>query len=105
MSGAPVLAHRLTRREQIERFFSDNPGRRFSSADLHGRFGSAFRTRVSEINRSADSAIIIRNETTFTDGAEQSVYWAERRQRVGDGPLQVPMFASPVRYADPKEVA
>lgn len=103
MSGRPILAHRLTKRQQIESFFAENPGRRFSSADLHARFGSAFRTRASEINRSSESMVIIHNETTFADGAEQSVYWAE--QRPNSSPTQVALFTRPVRYSDPEEVA
>lgn len=105
MSGRPILAHRLTKRQQIELFFSENPGRRFSSPDLHARFGSAFRTRVSEINRSPESVVIIRNEVTFGDGAEQSMYWAERRS--SGSPVQVTMFASPTpapqQWRDPEK--
>lgn len=104
MSQPAVLAHRLTKRQQIESFFAENPGRRFSSADLHARFGSAFRTRVSEINRSPESVIIIRNEVTFADGAEQSAYWGERR-RPSDSPVQAAMFTAPMpqQWHDPEE--
>lgn len=42
-------------------------------------FGSAVRTRISEINRDARRRIIIRNQVTFQDGEEHSVYWAEKR--------------------------
>ena len=104
MSGAAVIAHRHTKWQQIEQFFRENPGRRFSSADLHARFGSAFRTRVSEINRSSESAIVIHNRVVFGDDAEQSVYWAERRPS-GGSPVQVPMFAAPTPqcWHDPEE--
>jgi hypothetical protein len=73
--------HRATKRDQIEKFFLDHLGVRFSSYRLHAIFGSAFRSRVSEINRSDNSPIAIQNEVVpQTDGAEHSVYWSTRRE-------------------------
>ena len=72
-----VREHRTTKRQEIERLFTENAGVRFCSAEMHVRFGTSFRTRVSEINRS-EAAIVIRNEVTHDDeGREASVYWAE----------------------------
>lgn len=75
-----VHQHRATKREEIERLFTENAGTRFGSAELHVRFGTSFRTRVSEINRSG-AAIVIRNEVTHDDaGHEASMYWGEFKQ-------------------------
>ena len=76
-----VRQRRATKRDQIERFFLDHLGVRFSTYRLHAIFGSAFRSRVSEINRSDDSPITIQNEVDpQSDGAEHSVYWSTRRE-------------------------
>jgi hypothetical protein len=72
---------RATKRDEIEKFFLDHLGVRFSTYRLHAIFGSAFRSRVSEINRSDNSPITIQNEVDpQTDGAEHSVYWSTRRE-------------------------
>jgi hypothetical protein len=68
---------RKNRRTEIEEFFLWKLGRCFPSAEMHAKFGSAFRTRVSEINRDPHSKIQIVNETSSTD---RSVYWAKRRK-------------------------
>lgn len=74
-----VHARRLSKREEIEQLFTTNLKVRFASAELHMRFGTAFRTRVSEINRST-APIVIHNEVTHSDdGSERSVYWAENK--------------------------
>ena len=74
-----VHQHRASKRGEIEQLFASNIGVRFCSADMHLRFGTAFRSRVSEINRCAIAAIVIHNEVTHNeaDGSERSVYWAE----------------------------
>jgi hypothetical protein len=74
-------AIRRSKRQLIEGFFAESPGKRYSSANLHARFGSSFRTRVSEINRDSDSPIQIFNETCSTETGEASVYWAELRSK------------------------
>ena len=71
---------RQSRRAQIEEFFRTHLGQRFSTSDLHARFGSAFRTRVNEINRHPRFAITIHNETTVSKNDERSIYWAEPRK-------------------------
>ena len=76
----PLRLRRATKRDEIERFFVANLGTRLSTYELHARFGSAFRSRVSEINRSHHSPITIHNEVhPQKNGAEHSVYWSTRR--------------------------
>jgi hypothetical protein len=71
-----VQQRRDSKRAQIEAFFGDNIGLKFSSNYLHGRWGSAVRSRISDINRDQFSSILIVNETDENDG---SVYWAVTR--------------------------
>ena len=76
----PLRARRATKRDEIEKFFVANLGTRLATYELHARFGSAFRSRVSEINRSQTCSITIHNEVDpQKDGAEHSVYWSTRR--------------------------
>ena len=44
-------SNRKTIRQRIMECFSENLGTEYKSSYLHGVLGSAFRTRVSEINR------------------------------------------------------
>lgn len=76
---ASVFAHRQTKKQQIEQFFAAHLGIRFASPELHAKFGSAFRTRVSDINKDAFSAVIIHNECKWDEAAqaEISMYWSE----------------------------
>lgn len=67
---------RTTKKERIYALFSENIGRKFNSAYLHATFGSAFRSRVSDINNDPASAIRIVNKTNIKDDGEVSVYWA-----------------------------
>ncbi len=73
------LACRVTRRQQILEFFSVNLSVHFSSAAVHERFGTATRTRISEINRDPKAKIVIRNKVTVERGREVSVYWGEKK--------------------------
>lgn len=75
---------RQSRRAAIEEFFRAHLRVEFSSATLHDRFGSAFRTRASEINRDPRSTIRIFNRAAVGRGqngqpCEVSIYWAELR--------------------------
>lgn len=75
---------RHSRRAAIREFFLAHLGERFASAELHARFGSAFRTRVSEINRDLSSDIHVFNETSAAvddqgHPCERSNYWSELR--------------------------
>lgn len=81
-SGSTTFRARQSRRAAIEAFFLEHLGQRFSTSSLHERFGPAFRTRVSEINRAPKSAIRILNVTgagkdVLGQPCERSVYWAE----------------------------
>ena len=84
MDGRIASRVRKNRRESIKSFLGEHLGERFSSTDLHLRFGTAFRARVSEINRDPSSRIRIKNKTgvvkdTGGDLTERSVYWSEVR--------------------------
>ena len=74
-----VREHRDSKKRQIYRFFADNLGRHFSTAELHQRFGTSFRTRVSEINRDPQSEIKICNKYALVGAVEMSTYWGERQ--------------------------
>lgn len=71
---------RQSKRQRILNLFAQNLGKRYESRNLHGMFGTFFRTRVSEINLDPNSPIRIVNETISTNDVEASVYWAELRQ-------------------------
>jgi hypothetical protein len=71
---------RQSKRQRILTLLAQNLGKRYESRNLHGIFGTSFRTRVSEINRDPASPIRIANETMSTDEGETSVYWSEPRQ-------------------------
>lgn len=73
------MESRRSRRMAIEAFFLEHVGEHFGSGTLHGRFGSAFRTRVSEINRDPNCRIRILNQTTRDARGESSFYWSEVR--------------------------
>ena len=74
-----IQAHRETKRALIEKYFTDHIGEVLSSRTCHIKWGSSFRTRVSEINRNVWGEIRILNEVIFAEGQEQSAYWAVRR--------------------------
>lgn len=76
---ASVFAHRQTKKQQIEQFFAASLGTRFASPELHAKFGSAVRTRISDINRHQSSTITIHNVSRWDGTAEISQYWAELR--------------------------
>ncbi len=81
---ATAFQARQSRRAAIEAFFLEHLGARFSTNTLHGQFGTSFRARVSEINRSPASSIRILNKTSVAKDdlgqpCERSVYWAELR--------------------------
>jgi hypothetical protein len=69
---------RRGRRDQIVAFFRCNISKSYQSDYLHSRFGSAFRSRVSEMNNDPNCAIRIFNHTErLADGAESSCYRGE----------------------------
>jgi len=80
-SPASVIGHRGNRRQQVFEFFERRQNQRFLSTWLHATFGTGVKTRISELNRSQDCPITIRNEMSITpDGHEVSVYYAIPRQ-------------------------
>jgi hypothetical protein len=69
---------RESRRDRIVAFFCAHVGERFPTDYLHGQFGPAFRSRVSEMNRDPECSIRVFNYTARrADGTELSCYWAE----------------------------
>lgn len=74
-----VFEHRRTIRQEIYQFFETNLRVKFSSKYLHGQFGSAFRSRVSDINTDKASQIVIKNECVFDSKADKEIssYWSE----------------------------
>jgi len=104
---ATAFRARGSRRAQIEQFFLEHVGEHLSSVVLHERFGPAFRTRVSEINRHPASAIRILNKTTIAKDAhgqpcERSTYWSEFR---GGSPAQEPTESDFMRRRSEEEAA
>lgn len=75
-----VLQQRENKAALVEKFFWERIGKEFSSYEMHGTFGSAFRSRVSDVNKDETSRVTIRNKINpQASGAEHSVYYAERR--------------------------
>ncbi len=70
------LRHRRSKRDLLREFFLANLGRPLTSAELHIRFGSSLRTRISEINAEERGPLRIRNHTSVTAGGEVSTYTA-----------------------------
>jgi len=80
-SRATQPKSRATKCDLILRFFIGQLGREFRTDYLHGRFGTSFRSRLSELNRDPKCPIKIRNRTKhLADGSEASWYWAELRK-------------------------
>jgi hypothetical protein len=80
-SLAPAIRKRQRKKVAVEQFFTANLGISFSTYELHAKFGTAFRTRASEINRDPSSMITIKNKRWFDEAsqAELSSYCAELR--------------------------
>ena len=76
---AGTMKLRQTKRQQIEAWFAEHPGIRLSTRDCHARWGTAFRTRVSEINRSQFASVTIHNHTGRVGNIEESYYWGTTR--------------------------
>ena len=64
-------------KQRIICLFLDNMLHEFSSKDMHTMFGSSFRTRVSDINKTDALPVIIRNKTAR---GGTSLYWGELRE-------------------------
>ncbi len=72
MSSEVVPEIRLTKKRAIRLFFQQNIEKEYSSYALHALFGSAFRSRVSEINRE-DKEMAILNRVD--QGATEPSYY------------------------------
>lgn len=89
MSSSPAFQaslqfeHRAKKRAEVEDSFSAHLGQKFSSYQLHVRFGPGLRSRISEINSDAAAGITVHNETFYDENIVQEVsgYWAEPRGR------------------------
>jgi len=92
--NSPAI-HRKNKRTDILALFVANLRRPLSSAVLHGRFGSSFRTRVSELNSDAACPITIKNRIDFIDGMECSVYWSEPK-----APMSIAASEPPAEHAE-----
>ena len=91
---SPVSAQRRTSKAgAIVIFFVANLRVKFRTDELHERFGTSFRTRVSELNRNPACPITIHNRTID----DASWYWAEPRHFTAET-LQNSISA-PVRVA------
>ena len=97
-----MRAARASKKQEIREFFCMHLGQKFGTAFLHARFGTSFRTRVSELNRDPECPITICNETAVRsagtqpgralppivaaqvhDASETSSYWAVTRAITG----------------------
>ena len=75
-----IQKRRESKKQQIEAFFGANLGKKFSSRWLHGQWGSALRTRISDINLDPAAKITIHNEVGWEDNVgETSLYWSALR--------------------------
>lgn len=72
---------RQTKRELIQEFFMSNLGKKFGTREMHYQWGTAFRTRVSEINNDSNAPIVIKNEMKWNKilKQEESCYFAEAK--------------------------
>jgi hypothetical protein len=78
--GAAITKRKI-KRAAIEAFFAAHIGQRFPTSGLYAKYGSAFRTRVSELNRDSASSVTIYNAIAVRPGGEEhSTYWAEVRR-------------------------
>jgi hypothetical protein len=73
-----VFGHRRSKKNQIADHFRANLSKQQPSPEMHARFGSSFRTRVSDINLDPNSDINIVNFSHFDPATqtEVSVYVA-----------------------------
>ncbi len=79
---SPVMRKRRKKKLAVEEFFSANLGIRFPTMELHQKFGTAVRTRISDVNRDPEAILTIHNKHWFDEIAqvEMSEYWAELRK-------------------------
>jgi hypothetical protein len=76
---ATATTIRLNKKQLIAAYFRQHLHQPINSFELHCKFGTATRARISEINSDPDSDIVIRNSTTVTKDGEVSLYTASPR--------------------------
>ncbi len=99
-SGVSVSpAIRATKREQVREFFTQRLGQQFTSIDLHVRYGTGVKARISELNRDPCCLIVIKNST---DANDCSIYWAELKPKTepSQQSLPMPVGTESSRYPD-----
>jgi hypothetical protein len=84
----------MTKRGQVADHFRAHLHEPQNSAELHNRFGSSLRTRISEINNDPDGDLVIKNYTYSTGRAEISIYTASPRHS---------LFGNISKWHDPEE--
>ena len=76
---ATATTIRTSKRDLIAGYFRERLHQPINSFDLHVKFGTAVRARISEINNDPDSGFVIRNHCYSTDRGEVSLYTAVPR--------------------------
>ena len=74
-----TLKLRSSKRAAIAEWFAEHPGFHLSTGECHAKWGTAFRTRASEINRDSKATVTIHNHTGRIGNVEESYYWGTKR--------------------------
>lgn len=92
MVASQALAHRRSKRDLLYDYFRARLHQPQNSLELHIRFGTSVRARISEINNDPGSDLVIKNHTYCTPAGETSLYTAGLRYALFD--------ISPKRHRD-----
>jgi hypothetical protein len=84
MATPQALAHRRSKRHLLCFHFRERLHQPQNSLELHVRYGTSVRARISEINSDPNVDIVIRNSTTVTENGEVSLYTAFPRHTLFD---------------------
>jgi hypothetical protein len=76
---ATATTIRRNKRGLLAAFFREHLHQPINSFDLHMKFGTAVRARISELNNDPDCELVIRNHTFCTPSGEVSIYIAAPR--------------------------
>ncbi len=79
MRQTSTNAHRRSTRSAIAEHLRAHVGEPLNSAELHIRFGSSLRARISELHLDPDSGLLIRDYTHCSEAGEVSIYTATLR--------------------------
>lgn len=74
-------AIRKSKQQLIVEYMTINLGKKFGTMELHIKFGTSFRARVSDINKDEKCPIVIHNDTHVQGQSEASVYWSTPRKQ------------------------